>query len=145
MRAFRSFLIALLILLSFLSCANESAVFTEVPEGQDVVLAAGDLVDNVPRFYRQKVGADEIEFFVVKIGGVPGAYLNRCRKCFASGRGFSFDAPLLRCRTCNETFPVESVSTGIGSCFPIHIKGTSEEGLLRIRPSDLSSAYYQRF
>lgn len=125
------------------ACSERSGdSLTKVPDNdQNIVINVEQLSGKKPRFYEINAGNKKIEFFVVKLDGQPGAYLNRCRKCFNSGLGFSFEEDTVRCKTCNEKFPLSELPTGVGSCHPIRVMGILNGGKFVIERKAVYSAY----
>ncbi|TAN45068.1 MAG: DUF2318 domain-containing protein [Nitrospirae bacterium] len=133
----------ILLVLMFGACSERGGnSFTKVPDNdQSIVINVEQLSEKIPRFYEINAGNKKIELFVIKIDGQPGAYLNRCRKCFASGLGFSFEENSIRCKTCNESFPASEIPTGVGSCHPIRIKGVLNNGNFSVERKAVYSTY----
>jgi uncharacterized membrane protein len=128
-----------------ISCQRNNDIIRIKNTSGDIIVRADALAEQVPVFYAIDIKRTEIEFFVVKIDGKIYSFLNRCRKCFSSGRGFVFDNGYVRCMTCNVGFPAAAITKGVGSCYPIPVQGKSNEGAYMIEPEILYSAHYNKF
>ncbi|MBF0328502.1 MAG: DUF2318 domain-containing protein [Nitrospirae bacterium] len=135
----------LLLLCVFLiaACSEKSGnSFTKIPDNdQSIAMKVEQLPEKTPRFYEISSGNKKIEFFVIALDGKPGAYLNRCRKCFNSGLGFRFNEDIITCKTCNESFPLTEIPTGVGSCHPIRVKGNLSDGSFIVERKAVYYAY----
>jgi uncharacterized membrane protein len=76
-----------------------------------------------PSFYSLSIENKKISFFLVKVNGGIRAYFNACRECYPKKAGFSFEEGYIKCKACNERWPLESLQDGIGSCYPIPLRG----------------------
>lgn len=133
------------VFLSLVSCSQKSS-FPEAPTiGDDIVINVNNLAEKAPVFYKTRVNNTTIEFFVIKVKGQTKVYLNRCRRCFNSGLGFVFDKEYARCKSCDVMIPIDELSEGIGSCYPIHVDGRLINGQYLIARKGLYSAYYNKF
>ena len=81
------------------------------------------LMPKQPRFYSLSIDGKKISFFLVKVDGEIQSYFNACRACYPKKLGFSFEEGYMKCRSCNERWPLESLRDGIGGCCPIPLKG----------------------
>ncbi len=69
------------------------------------------------------IGGKNISFFLVRVNGEIQSYFNACKECYPKKLGFSFEEGYVKCRSCNERWPIESLRDGIGGCSPIQLKG----------------------
>jgi len=81
------------------------------------------LMPKQPRFYSLSIDSKKISFFLIKVNGEIQSYFNACRECYPKKLGFSFEEGYMKCRSCNERWPLESLRDGIGGCYPIPLKG----------------------
>ncbi|WP_203471984.1 Fe-S-containing protein [Dissulfurispira thermophila] len=133
------------IFLFLISCSQKISFLEPSTVGEDVVINIDNLTEKSPIFYKTKIDDTTIEFFVIKVKGQTHAYLNRCRRCFNSGLGFAFDKEYMRCKSCNIIIPIDELSEGIGSCYPIHVNGRLINGQYHIARKGLYSAYHNKF
>jgi len=77
-----------------------------------------------PRFYSLSIEGKNISFFLVRVNGEIQAYFNACKECYPKKLGFSSETGYMKCRACDERWPLESLRDGIGSCYPIPLRGT---------------------
>jgi uncharacterized membrane protein len=105
------------------SCSGEPS-YTQAPfNGYTSEIDVSVLVPKQPRFYSLSFEKKKISFFLVKVNGEVQAYFNACRECYPKKMGFRLEYGHIKCRSCNEWFPIESLRQGIGSCYPIPLKG----------------------
>jgi len=76
-----------------------------------------------PLFYSLTLGDKKIIFFLVKNNEAVESYFSACGECFPKKVGFYPENGHIRCTACDEWYTVESLKNGIGSCFPVPLKG----------------------
>ncbi|MBF0559022.1 MAG: DUF2318 domain-containing protein [Nitrospirae bacterium] len=117
-------LLALLCLMCILTSCTGAPSYIQAPfNGYTSEIDVGVLMPRQPMFYSLSVENKKISFFLVKVNGEVQAYFNACRECYPKKMGFRVENGHIKCRSCNEWFPVESLQQGIGSCYPIPLKG----------------------
>lgn len=129
-------LFPLFLFLASCTSTEDFVVIRDAEKGISVDISS--LTEKKPVFYKAEFKGSEFEFFVIKIKGEPKAFLNRCRKCYNSGLGFRFDSTHVQCRACNESFPIEEIAHGVGSCYPISLNSSLEGGKMTVRLEPLS-------
>ncbi len=119
------------------SC-DSNPVYTSLPvKGDRVVIDMGTLQKERPEFFSITVDKKTIGFFVVKIDESVESYLDACMKCYPNQKGYRVGDSHLECKFCNVRYPMDSLKTGVGSCFPIPIKGKVEGEEYSISIQDL--------
>ncbi len=122
----RLILISLLPALLFAACAKKPS-YPEAPvSGEVISIAAENLKESTPVFYSFRLDNKRIDFFVIKISGEIQSYFDACAKCYTDKLGYRVDGKYVVCKKCNVRYPVESLKTGIGSCYPIMLRGRVE-------------------
>jgi uncharacterized membrane protein len=105
------------------SCAKGPSYIKAPFNGLTSEIDVSTLMPKQPRFYSLSIENKKISFFLVKVNGDIQAYFNACRECYPKKAGFRFENGYIKCKSCNEWFPVETLQNGIGSCYPIPLKG----------------------
>ncbi len=81
-----------------------------------------------------------VDYFVYKDStGSPRAVLDACRSCYRWKRGYRLEGNHVVCSRCDLRFPLDGLAEGTGSCIPIGLPGTREEGTFVISVSDLKA------
>jgi hypothetical protein len=130
-RLFALLVISVVIALTACSKKEDFIIISNAEKGISFKIAG--MVEKKPVFYKAEFKDSEFEFFVIKINGEVRTFLNRCRKCYGSGLGFSFDETHVRCLACNEKFPIEEIVDGVGSCYPIPLKSSVQGDTIYIK------------
>ncbi len=105
------------------SCAKAPSFIQAPFNGYTSEIDASTLIPGQPRFYSLSIESKKISFFLVKVNGEIQSYFNACRECYTKKLGFSFEEGYVKCRSCNERLPLESLRDGMGGCYPIQLKG----------------------
>lgn len=129
-------LFPLFLFLTSCTSTEDFVIIRDAEKGISVDVSS--LTEKKPVFYKAELKGSKFEFFVIKIKGEPKAFLNRCRKCYNSGLGFRFDSTHVQCRACNESFPIEEIAHGVGSCYPISLNSSIEGGIMTVKLEPLS-------
>lgn len=103
-----------------------------------IVINAGEIKENEVRFYGYAIGKKRIDFFVLRVNGRMEAYLDACARCWPQKMGFRVKDGMLHCLACNEFYALDSLK-GIGSCYPMPIKGEIIKGEYVIDPEELKA------
>jgi uncharacterized membrane protein len=120
----RPFIMIVGIICFLCSCSNGPS-FIEAPfNGQTCEIDAGTLKQGQPQFYSLSIDGKKISFIVVNVKGEIQSYFNACRECYPRKLGFRFEEGYIKCRSCNERWPLKSLREGIGNCYPIPLKGS---------------------
>jgi len=127
---------ALLLLLAFLcafpACSRDKHYPVLRPEGGEVRIDLSAVGEAAPAFYSIEMDGDRVDIFVVRTEGTVKVYLDACRECFPAKRGFEGSAGYVRCKSCNEIYPVEKLDSGLGSCAPVPVVAGSGSGTLHL-------------
>ncbi|MEW6674695.1 MAG: Fe-S-containing protein [Nitrospirota bacterium] len=122
----RKIFISLNIVLVLYSCTGKP-VYPDVPfDGSKVVIDTNGLKDEVPVFYSFRNDRKIINFFVLKIDNEVQSYFDACAKCYPKKMGYRVDRKDVVCRACDIRYSLRSLKEGIGSCYPIVLKGKLE-------------------
>ncbi|NOX19784.1 MAG: DUF2318 domain-containing protein [Nitrospirae bacterium] len=133
-------LISVCIIILVTSCQGKPAYEpVEVKKGYVIIDITG-LKDSEPSFYSVKLNKKRIDFFLLRLGKDIESYLDACMKCYPNKKGFRADGFYLICKYCNERYPLDSLQKGIGSCYPIPLKGYLEGKLYKIDIKTLEKA-----
>lgn len=110
-------------LICMCSCSDEPS-FVQAPfNGHTCEIDVSALAPGQPQFYSLSVDGKQISFFLVKVNAEIQSYFNACSECYPKKMGFRFEEGYIKCRSCDERWPVESLRDGIGSCYPIQLRG----------------------
>jgi nitrite reductase/ring-hydroxylating ferredoxin subunit len=130
----RIFALPIVVAVIALAACNRNGDFIEIMNAEKgISVNIKGLIEKKPVFYKAEIKGTEFEFFVIKINGEVRAFLNRCKKCYGSGLGFSFDETHVRCRACNEKFQIEDIAHGVGSCYPIPLASAAQGDTISIK------------
>ncbi len=120
----------------FLSCQSEQ-IHTDLPvKGDAIVISIDNLPDEKPEFFSITLDDRRINFFVVKTDDSVESYLDACMKCYPHQMGYRVDEQVIECRYCSVRYPVDSLKTGVGGCYPIPLHGNLQENEYTIRIED---------
>ena len=132
------FIFLILVSASLLSSCSDRSSFKQISlDGPRAEVDTKNLINNQPEFYSVNIGGRSVSFFVVMINGEAQAYFNACTTCAPRKLGFRFKDGGVICRTCNVSYPVDTLKDGIGSCYPIKLNGTRENDKYVIKKEDL--------
>ncbi len=106
-----------------ISCARGPSYAAAPFNGLTSEIDVSNLMPKQPLFYSLSIDGKKISFFLVKVNGEIQSYFNACKECYPQKLGFSFEEGYMKCRSCNERWPLESLRDGIGGCYPIPLKG----------------------
>ncbi|MDI6729488.1 MAG: Fe-S-containing protein [Thermodesulfovibrionales bacterium] len=110
-------------LLLLISCSRQPVYTVPAIEGTDIVIDAGTLEPDIPRFYTYHYRNKNINFFVIKTNGKILSFLDACANCYPAKLGYRYDNGYIICKQCSVRYSVSEVEKGFGSCFPIRISG----------------------
>jgi uncharacterized membrane protein len=119
----RPFIIVVCLVCILCSCSNSPLFFQAPFDGYTSEIDVSSLKPRQPQFYSLSVDGKKISFFIVKVNEEIQSYFNACRECHPEKRGFRFEEGYVKCRSCNERWPLDSLRYGIGNCYPIPLKG----------------------
>ncbi len=122
----RTTIIFLLTILILTSCAKKP-IYPDAPvSGELIIIDIKTLKGASPVFYSLRHKDKKIDFFVVKTNGEVQSYFDACAKCYPERLGYRVDGQHVVCKKCDVRYSIESLKTGIGSCYPIILKGKTE-------------------
>ncbi len=107
-----------------ISCAKGPSYIQAPFNGDTSAIDVNALMPKQPRFYSLTIEGKKISFFLVKVNGEIQSYFNACKECYPEKSGFRFEEGHMKCRSCDERWPLENLRDGIGGCRPIPLKGT---------------------
>jgi uncharacterized membrane protein len=119
--------IVLIVAVFLCACESRSAYHRAPFDGNKCEIDVSNLKGNQPEFYFADLDGKTVVFFVLKVNGEIQSYFNACRECFRKNLGFRLDNGFIQCKACNVKYPVEALKDGIGSCYPIQLKGALRE------------------
>lgn len=123
---------------SLLSSCSDRSSFKQISfVGSIVEVDIKNLTNKQAEFYTTSIDGRKISFFVVMINGEVQSYFNACLTCYPQKLGFRFKDRMVICRTCNESYPVDTLKEGIGNCYPIKLKGNRNNDRYLIKKEDL--------
>ena len=128
--------IIILVTLTLIACVQKPEYAPISVVGNEVAIDISLLKELVPTFYTYKHKGKRYDFFVQSSGGEIKAFIDACFKCGAERKGFEITGKRLKCRSCGESFPLNSLS-GIGSCYPIPIQGQLRGDTFYIKTSTI--------
>jgi len=114
--------------LLLISCDRQPEYQEPSVSERGVVIEINGLKEAVPVFYTFYHDNKKINFFVIKVRGDVQSYFDACMKCYPKRLGYRIQDGHALCRACNMRYPIEGLKTGIGSCYPIILKGRMEGG-----------------
>lgn len=130
----------LILVLLLISCAQDRGYPGPPIEGDNVVIDIKGLKEDTPVFYELKVDGRDVRFFVLKLGERVESYLDACMKCYPHKMGFKTEGFRLICRYCGVEYPLDTLRSGIGSCYPIPLEGRQESDKYLISLESLKEA-----
>ena len=135
---FDMLLASVCLLLLFTACAKVP-VYSAAPfDGNKVRIELNSLTEKKALFYTfQYRGSKKINYFVIRIDGEVQSYFDACIKCYPRKLGYQAHNDRLVCRACNVDYSVYDLKDGIGSCYPIKLKGHAEGYFYLIDKDDL--------
>ena len=112
----------LIVLLLVTGCARKPEYRPAQVERDNIVVDTSILEGKTPVFFTYQNEGKRYDFFVQSVEGEVRSYVDACFKCAPKKKGFETTGSRLKCRACQESFPLENLS-GIGSCYPIPLSG----------------------
>lgn len=106
-----------------ISCSSRQSYNDATISEGAVVIDVTSLEEVTPQFFSVRVKDTGVNFILLKLRGSIESYLDACAKCYPYKMGYALEGFYLRCRYCNKRYPLDSLKTGIGSCYPLPLKG----------------------
>lgn len=123
------------------AACKSKTVYVPLPVEDDrVTIDVETLKDTRVGFFSVELNRKAVTFFVVRLGDSFESFLDACKKCYPHKRGYRVDDVYFECRSCKVRYPLDSLKTGVGSCYPVPIKGTLHGHEYRIQLKDLEKA-----
>lgn len=107
-----------------LSCKKGTSYKEPHFDGTNYVIDISMLQESQPEFYAPSINNKRVCFFLIRVHGEVQSYFNACRECYPKKLGFYLDNGYIACKSCNVKYPVEALKDGMGSCYPIRLKGS---------------------
>jgi uncharacterized membrane protein len=127
---------------SLLSSCNNQPSFKQISfDGSRAEADIKNLADKQAEFYTINIDGRKINFFIVMINGDVQSYFDACLTCYPKKLGFRFKDNGVICKTCDVGYPVDTLKDGIGSCYPIKLKGSRENDKYVIDKEDLKAGW----
>ncbi|MEO5357362.1 MAG: DUF2318 domain-containing protein [Nitrospirae bacterium YQR-1] len=89
---------------------------------------SGSLLEKKPVFYVYNDNGTAIKFFIVRVNDKAYSYFDICNSCKGKNLGYRTHETGIECRACLITIPYDELETGIGGCYPYHLKGEERDG-----------------
>jgi hypothetical protein len=122
------FVVVLFVLLSLGACARQPS-YPEPPRlGDDIAVDIGTLMPETPIFFTHRYQGKKISFFVLKVDEKVLSFLDACARCYPAKKGYRYGDGALFCRECNLRYSVTGIEKGVGSCVPIRLDGSVQNG-----------------
>lgn len=128
------------IVLLLWACSKPPVYKHPLVKGEYVVIDITQLKINHPEFYTYTTGSKNVNFFVLKTEQSLEAYLDACMRCYPHKKGFRVEGFFLVCRYCGSRYPLDSLKTGLGTCYPIPLKAEKRDNFLFISIKTLKQA-----
>ncbi len=118
--------ILLFSILLLAACAKKPT-YPEAPVSDEaIIIDIKSLKEMSLVFYSLHYKDKKIDFFVVKVNEEVQSYFDACERCYPQKLGYRTDGEYVVCKACNVRYPIDSLKSGIGSCYPIVLKGRVE-------------------
>ena len=121
-----------------LSACSKKPVYPEAPfDGSSIMIELAALTENEPAFFTFFSNNLGINFFLLKRNGNIESYFDACGKCYPRKLGFRLADDRVVCRACDVSYRLDDLKDGIGSCYPIKLKGRVEGKIFVIDRKDI--------
>ena len=112
-----------------LAACSKQPLYPAPPiKGAEAAIDLKTLTPGIPKYFTYHYRGRRVNFFVIKTGDKVLSFLDACASCYPRKLGFRFDNGYFTCRACNVRYSVSEIEKGIGSCFPIRIRGDVRDG-----------------
>lgn len=117
--------ISILFVIVFLlfACTKKSAYPEALFDGSKVIIDISLLREGIPVFYSFRYDSKSIDYFVIKIDNDIQSYFDACAECYPRKQGYRYEDGRVVCNACDVGYPIYTLKEGIGSCYPIKLKG----------------------
>lgn len=114
------------IIILFSSCSKKPVYPEASFDSSSLRIELAALSENKPVFFTFFSNKPGINFFILKRNGNIESYFDACGKCFPRKLGFRPADDRVVCRACDVSYRLDDLKDGIGSCYPIKLKGRVE-------------------
>jgi len=122
----------------FLAACSAQQTYPEAQRmGSNVAVEVKTLVPNIPAFFTYHYRGKKVTFFVIKVDNRVLSFLDACARCYPAKHGYRCEGGSIICRECNVRIPISQIEKGIGSCYPIKVEGSLQDGRYLIPVSQL--------
>ncbi len=125
MKNLKAFALALALALALASCSNKPIYPEATVKGEEIRFSINTLEEGKPVFRSLEYEGTKIDYIVLKTDSGVESYLDACAKCYSRKKGYRADGDYLVCVACGKRYPIKKL-TGIGSCYPLPLKGSTE-------------------
>jgi FTR1 family protein len=108
-----------------------------VPEGDAVSFDPGVLADGRMHFFEAALGAEQVRFFAIRVGGEVRTNLDACEIC--GPIGYFLEGGAAVCRNCTSPIALSSLGRQ-GGCNPIPLRSRVEGASVIVDVADLAAA-----
>ncbi len=122
------------------ACASRHTYAAPAIVGANAVIDISSLKTATPFFLTYRYQGKQINFFVLRLDSGVQSYLDACASCYHHKQGYRPGDGAVTCRYCNIKFSVYKLEKGLGSCYPIKLKGKTEAGNYLISRAALENA-----
>lgn len=107
-----------------LSCTQRTEYPPPVIDRMNAAIEMHTLRRDEPVFFGYRLGDKTIRFFIISTKTGPMAFLDACAACYPRKLGYEFRDGVFTCRACGVAYSATEIQTGMGSCYPIRLKGS---------------------
>jgi len=132
----KPFAIALILALALVSCSRKPDYPEASIDGGEIKLSVDSLPEGEPVFHSFEHEGTKIDYLVLKIRGRVESYFDACAKCSPRKLGYRVQGDRLVCVACGQRYPIDDLR-GVGSCYPIPLRGSLEGESYVIRTADV--------
>ena len=145
----RNVFVVLVVMLSLLGCAGQSASAPEIQTTKNgppdsVGIKLSDVSTNVDHYIYDSNGV-QIRYFIVKgSDGVVRTAFDACEVCYRSKKGYTQVGNDVKCNNCGLSFQIDGLGTknkGTG-CWPAYLPHEVQGDNVIIKKSDLEAGSY---
>lgn len=122
------------------ACSRQTVYPPPAVSDNDAAIDASSLEPDIPQFFTYRHQGRNVSFFVLKLDHKTVSFLDACASCYPHKQGYRYDDGSVTCRYCNMKFSLISLEKGLGGCYPIKIKGRTENGKYLIPLATLQAA-----
>jgi len=125
------------LILLICSCSKKPVYPEALFDGMNIRIELKNMPDKKPVFFTFRSGKKGINYFVLRLDGNVQSYFDACSRCYPKKLGYKLDKEQVICRECDITYNVNDLKDGIGSCYPLKLKGRIEGGIYIIEKNSI--------